>query len=422
MTSGVFRSIEIAAVTINRDERQRRELTNLDELAESLKLNGLIEPILVTRDELVLIAGERRIAAAKLLGWTHIAAQFQDEIEPAKLRILELEENIRRVDLPWQDRVRATEDYHSAQVAINPEWTLEQSAEQLGVKQNDVVEKLRIAKEMKVNPEVAKMERYSIARNFVTRQNERKATLEEKLLAPEAPKVAQRIINADFIEWAKTYEGPKFNLIHCDFPYGVNMQNSAQAAAARAGQGDYNDTEDVYWLLIEALALYGPKFIDDQAHLVFWFSMKFYTPTVAKLREAGWKIDDFPLIWHKSDSVGIIPDPQRGGRRVYETALFGSRGDRKIVRAVDNGVSLPKGQTIHLSEKPVPVLTHFFKMLVDGSTSLLDPTAGSGSALRAADALGASRVFGIERDAEFAEKANAALEKPSVKLEEIKVD
>jgi DNA modification methylase len=50
-------------------------------------------------------------------------------------------------------------------------------------------------------------------------------------------------------------------------------------------------------------------------------------------------------------------------------------------------------------------------MFVDEYTEMLDPTCGSGTALRAAEALGARRVVGIEIDKEFVDRANIALEK-----------
>jgi len=53
-------------------------------------------------------------------------------------------------------------------------------------------------------------------------------------------------------------------------------------------------------------------------------------------------------------------------------------------------------------------------MLVDGHTSMLDPTAGSGSALRAAKRLGAARIVGLEIDPQFALEANKALTEDSV--------
>jgi predicted RNA methylase len=48
-------------------------------------------------------------------------------------------------------------------------------------------------------------------------------------------------------------------------------------------------------------------------------------------------------------------------------------------------------------------------MCVDSTTRLLDPTCGSGSALRAAKSLGASAVLGLERDASYADEARRSL-------------
>jgi DNA modification methylase len=113
----------------------------------------------------------------------------------------------------------------------------------------------------------------------------------------------------------------------------------------------------------------------------------------------------------KSDGTGILPDPERGPRQIYETCLLASRGDRKIVRAVANAYSAPTVRDTHMSEKPEPMLRHFFGMLVDENTIMLDPTCGSGSSLRAAESLGARRVLGLEINPEFAGLARNALER-----------
>jgi predicted RNA methylase len=64
------------------------------------------------------------------------------------------------------------------------------------------------------------------------------------------------------------------------------------------------------------------------------------------------------------------------------------------------------------------MLKHFFEMFVDEHTSVFDPTCGSGAALRAAEALGANRVLGIEADWERCEIARKALQ-DSRKLEDL---
>jgi DNA modification methylase len=142
---------------------------------------------------------------------------------------------------------------------------------------------------------------------------------------------------------------------------------------------------------------------------MFWFSMKYYAETLEFFRGRGIDFDIFPLVWHKSDNSGIIPDPQRGPRRIYETCLFGSRGDRKIVRSVSNAFAWPSDKSTHMSIKPIEVLKYFFGMFVEEHTRMLDPTAGSGSSLRAAKSLGARYVLGLEKDEGFCEDANRAL-------------
>jgi DNA modification methylase len=115
----------------------------------------------------------------------------------------------------------------------------------------------------------------------------------------------------------------------------------------------------------------------------------------------GWKINPVPLIWHRNDNAGIMPDPQRGPRQVYEVCLFGARGDRKVVQPVSNLYAHPKTKEIHPSEKPRPMLQHFFRMFVDESTIMLDPTMGSGNSILAAEEASAKQVLGLEIDPEI---------------------
>src|SRR6266498_4676640 len=58
-------------------ERHRRDLGDVASLAANIAEIGLLHPVVVTPDG-VLIAGARRIAAAKQLGWTEIAVRIVD--------------------------------------------------------------------------------------------------------------------------------------------------------------------------------------------------------------------------------------------------------------------------------------------------------------------------------------------------------
>ena len=55
--------------TIRVKKRVRQNIGDIDALKESLRTYGLLNPITLTKDN-ELIAGERRLEAAKMLGWT----------------------------------------------------------------------------------------------------------------------------------------------------------------------------------------------------------------------------------------------------------------------------------------------------------------------------------------------------------------
>jgi hypothetical protein len=357
------------------------------------------------------------LEACRSLGHTNIVCQYVDDLDPTTAHAIELEENIKREALPWADECKAVFEYHQLRSAEEPEWSQEDTGTALGISQQTVADKIQVARELIAgNTMVAEAPRYSTAKGIVRRAESRKddealAALRRTPVLDEGTEEASVSIHVhDFNIWAPTYKGPKFNFVHCDFPYGIDANKFNQGAASL--HGGYSDTEDDYWSLLITLVANLDRLVAPSAHIMFWFSMHYYQETLAFFeKNTDFRIDPFPLIWTKSDNVGILPDPERGPRRIYETCLFGSRGDRKIVRPTSNSVSSPSQRDEHMSIKPELMLGQFFRMFVDGNTIMLDPTCGSGSSLRAAEACSASLVVGLERDPDFAARANVALNK-----------
>jgi ParB/RepB/Spo0J family partition protein len=424
VTSGNFQSYLVAAISVDRTERQRRELKGVEELALSIQQRGLIHPLTIT-PEGKLVAGERRLAAVTLLGWTHVSVQLSDEEAGEKqLYAIELEENVKRENLTWQDEVAALERYHKFQAAENAGWSHEDTAAAVGYSRQDVSRKLLVAANLG-NETVAGAERLSAAVNMVQRNMDRKksstldavAAVADTLVGAEVGEEASEdiddrsepvapvipLLNTSFHDWQEAYDGPKFNLIHCDFPYGINVADSPRMDATIKDY--YEDSPDIYWALVSRLGRAMDNVVAESAHLVFWHSMKYHADTIDALTRMGWKCNPFPLIWHKSDGSGIAPDPQRGPRQVYEAAIFASRGDRKITQegCVANVFAHPgrRDGAIHASEKPYVMLRHFLRMICDEYSFVLDPTCGSGNALKVSEDLGAARVLGLEQITEF---------------------
>jgi ParB family chromosome partitioning protein len=88
----------------------RQRLEGLDELAESIKTHGLLQPIVVRRAGAgyELVAGHRRLAAVQRLGWAKVPANVRDEDSDAAY-ILTLVENLQREDLTPKEEATALE-------------------------------------------------------------------------------------------------------------------------------------------------------------------------------------------------------------------------------------------------------------------------------------------------------------------------
>ena len=92
--------MNIAIDDIIVSDRVRIDVPNIDSLAESMRTNGLLNPIVIT-DNHKLVAGFRRLQAAKSLGWKTIEASVIEAKEAEHFLELELEENVQR--LPFSD-------------------------------------------------------------------------------------------------------------------------------------------------------------------------------------------------------------------------------------------------------------------------------------------------------------------------------
>ncbi|MFO0556556.1 MAG: ParB/RepB/Spo0J family partition protein [Polyangiales bacterium] len=96
-----FQRVAVSRLVPNKDQpRKRFEDSALDELAESIKSQGLIQPIVVRRsgDELEIIAGERRWRAAQRAGLKEVPVVIKDVAQETAFEWA-LVENIQRMDL-----------------------------------------------------------------------------------------------------------------------------------------------------------------------------------------------------------------------------------------------------------------------------------------------------------------------------------
>ncbi|HYM97588.1 MAG TPA: ParB/RepB/Spo0J family partition protein [Candidatus Sulfotelmatobacter sp.] len=121
--------------------RTRFDAEPLGELAESIRLHGILQPLLVKRqpDGYELIAGERRWRAARLAGLTAVPAVVRNSSGNDEQLVLGLIENLQRTDLDPIEEARGlrrlTEEFGL---------THEEVAQRLGKHRVSVTQSLRL--------------------------------------------------------------------------------------------------------------------------------------------------------------------------------------------------------------------------------------------------------------------------------------
>lgn len=120
--------------------RQRFEQGQLDELMESIRTHGIIQPLVVTKTDggYELIAGERRLRAAKFLNLKTVPVIVRQAAEREKLE-LSLIENIQRENL---NPIEVALAYQRLIDEFN--FSLEEVGHKVGKAANSVINQLRL--------------------------------------------------------------------------------------------------------------------------------------------------------------------------------------------------------------------------------------------------------------------------------------
>ncbi len=111
MSSYVVDEIPVKSVVASKSQsRQRKVMDDIDELANNIRVFGLIHPVTVFEKDgkYELIAGQRRFLAVQKLGWKTIPAHVVPEPEdPIKAKAYSFSETFMRTDMVEQDLIEA---------------------------------------------------------------------------------------------------------------------------------------------------------------------------------------------------------------------------------------------------------------------------------------------------------------------------
>jgi len=177
ITNEKTKRISIPITQVVEGDRVRKDYGDLKELAESIRTEGLIHPIVVDLNYNLVAGGRRYRATRDILKAENIEITFIECADQATLRRLEAEENVRRKEMTWQERVRSVRLVHqhqTFQAALKSEtWTTTMTGDLLGASKSSVLNLLAVAARLEAkDSEIEKCESMSEALKILIKRKE----------------------------------------------------------------------------------------------------------------------------------------------------------------------------------------------------------------------------------------------------------
>ena len=246
--------LPVSSICPNPNQPRRHfDETALRELAESIRQYGILQPLTVRRASsgYELIAGERRLRAAKLAGLREVPCLLTAAEEESS-SVLALIENLQRRDLHYFEEAAAI-----ARLIKTYGLSQEQAADKLGKSQSAVANKLRL---LRLSPECAALlrendlsERHARALLRLTDETERLAALKAIIARGMTVAQTEEYIETLLEKSAVTPPSRRPTYIIKDvriFLNSVHRQLDIMQRAGVAANAEREDTDDEIRLVI----------------------------------------------------------------------------------------------------------------------------------------------------------------------------
>lgn len=412
-------------------ERGRKVFTRITEMAESLKKNGFINPIMCRPDparpgHYFLIAGERRYRGAALAGFTEVPITFRDQISDAEAKILELEENVCRHDLDWAEQCILHEQIDKLLTETRPAWTQAKTAALLDISASHVTNQIKMAKRLNADPTLkARVGHMPMraAMQVVERLDE-----SDKLtrLAKEGKiEITTDLRVGNCLDLIKTVPDCSIGLLLTDPPYGLDkLESIRESGSSKAMTGHslmsehHNSNIDAVLTLLRSLAPQLQRVLKPGAHAYVFCGQQYAGDFIKALAPLEWQ----PPFIYWDRGKGSYPGYGYNYMNRMETILMFHNPPRSR-RLAENKYNILEHAEVtprirrYPTQKPTSLLTELIKQSSMLGETVLDLFAGSGSTLEAARQTG-RKSLGFEIDPESWRRAQLYLagvpEEPSL--------
>jgi len=406
--SKVFK-VEISKLVV--EGRARKRFDHVGGLVSSIRALGLINPITVVPHpdgKYKLVAGECRTRACCLLGWKEIPATLRKDLSPMEQKLVEMEENVKRADLEWTERIALLEEIDglkrekegsSMQKSKDGSgWTSAKTAELAGLTRQTAERQIKFAKELKKRPDMKDaLKGMPITTAIKMFDQKMEAERMGRLAASGHLKVSSDLMLGRAEELIKGMEEDSVDLLITDPPFGIqNLEdkfsdNFNSVVYTRMLKETDNATADAVTAIFQVLAPELRRVMKPKAHFYIFHASSLYQMLVEVMEREGFEVSKAPLVWDKGRSTA--PFMGLNYAASHEPVLFGHSPPRskrlvKPCRDVLTFSMVNAKDKLHPFEKPQALLRYFIKQSSNLGEVVLDPFAGSGATLVAALATG----------------------------------
>jgi DNA modification methylase len=410
--------------------RQRQEFNYeaIAELAGSISQNGLLSPLIVRKGEgntVRLVAGERRLRALDYL-WTAFGEELRcggtvfktyqvpcihlGDLSEIDAFEVELEENIRRVDLTWQERAAATKKLKAfrdsqAEAAGRPAPLLQEIALEAHPQINNqdaaswATRKELIVANHLGDADVSAAKSLDDAMKVVLKKESvRKDQELARIVGKTFSSADHTLLHGSCLDILPTLESETFDCILSDPPYGMGAQDFGDSGG-RADGGHFYDDSYENWLNLMAGCLPDLyRVAKAQAHLYLFCDIDRFAELRGMVGATGWKPHRTPLIYINPNGMRA-PWPTQGPQRKWQMILYAVKGEKYAKKLAADVITCTSDPNLgHPATKPVKLLTDLLSRSVSAGDTVLDCFMGSGSLVVAAHQF-KCRATGIELDA-----------------------
>lgn len=435
------------ASIIIKPNRQRQDFDpqGMEELRASIEKHGLLHPPVLRMEAgaWVLVAGERRLRAIDemaALGETlHCNGQIVacgyvpytniGELSELDAEEAELDENLKRKDLTWQEHAAAVERLHTLrqkqniamQVSQAPTGevvlkevtthTIADTAQELtghrhGDYQDTVRKEILVARHLS-NPAIAKAQNVKEAFKILKAQEVRAKNTELARVVGETfssdSHFAHNMNCLDFMRDAvkRAPEG-LFDVICTDPPYGMGAESFGDGGGKLIGiDHNYSDTYEAWGELMKAWCPLSYQVAKPQAHAYVFCDIDNFHELKRMMQAAGWYVFRTPLMAIKPDS-GRVPLPDRGPRRQWESILYAIKGGKLVNQIMPDVISTTADANLgHGAQKPVALFANLLSRSVKPGDWVFDPFAGTGTIFPAAHGLKCTAIGCEQNPADY---------------------